>query len=47
MIICCDQPLSIINTRVLLYFQIFISYSVGIISDYVNFHTFENVRITS
>ena len=22
------------------------SYSVGIITDYVNFHTFENVRIT-
>ena len=38
--------MSTINVRVLLKFQIFISYSVGIITDYVNFHTFENVRIT-
>ena len=47
MMIWCDQLLSIINVRVLFKFQIFISYSVGIITDYVNFHTFENVRITS
>ena len=42
MMICCDQLVSIINLRALLKFQIFISYSVGIITDYVNFHTFEN-----
>ena len=47
MMICCDQLVSIINLRALIKFQIFISYSVGIITDYVNFHTFENVRMTS
>ena len=47
MMIWCDQLVSIINVRVLLKFQNFISYSVGIITDYVNFHTFENVTNTS
>ena len=42
----CDQLVSIINLRVQLKFKISISYSVGIIHDYMNFHTFENVRIT-
>ena len=38
-----DQPVSVINLK----FQIFILYSVRIISDYADFHTSENVRIKS
>ena len=44
MVIWSDQPVSIINVRVLLNFQIFISYSVRVISDYVNFKISENVK---
>ena len=33
-----EQPVSIINVRVLLNFH-FSSYSVRVITDYVNFHT--------
>ena len=39
-----DQIVSINNARVLLKFQIFISFCARIITDYV-FHTFENVKM--
>ena len=42
MIIWRDQLVNIINTRVPLNFQNFISYSVRIICDYANSHTSEN-----
>ena len=46
MVMWHGQLVSIINVRILLKFQNFISYYVRIITDYVNF-TLENVKMTS
>ena len=45
MVIWHHQHLRIISARDVLNFQIFISYNVRIIIDYINFHITENVTM--